>query len=103
MPRKTAIQRLTDGVAETALRFDWQADAACRRVDPEIFFPSGEDEARPAKEFCGSCPVRLRCLGFALTAGERFGVWGGLTAKERNRLSAAEREGILKRAAARAA
>jgi transcription factor WhiB len=71
----------------------WQEDAACRGVLPDVFFPD-EDPAR-AKAICETCPVRLHCLAFALERKERYGVWGGLTEKERAALSPAEREQIL--------
>ncbi|WP_411103300.1 WhiB family transcriptional regulator [Streptomyces sp. cmx-4-9] len=68
----------------------WQAEAACRGVGSEPFFPPegerGKDrEAREeaAKAVCGACPVRARCLDHALRVSEPYGVWGGLTEKER--------------------
>lgn len=85
------------------MSYDWQADAACRGVDPEIFFPGPDDDEALPKTICAACPVQQRCLGFAVAVGERFGVWGGLTDKERKQLSADERRRILQRAAARAA
>lgn len=77
---------------------DWQQDGACRGLDVEIFFPAhGEDTSRP-KAICGMCQVRVRCLAYAIAHGERFGIWGGLTAKERARLGAEERAKIVRRA-----
>ncbi|MFD3545149.1 WhiB family transcriptional regulator [Streptomyces sp. NPDC058655] len=68
----------------------WQAEAACRGVGPEVFFPpvgvrGQEREAREeaAKALCAVCPVRARCLEHALRVAEPYGVWGGLTEKER--------------------
>ncbi len=68
----------------------WQFNAACREVDARIFFhPFGErgadHEARDqaAKTVCARCPVREPCLRFALDANEPYGIWGGLTVKER--------------------
>lgn len=81
-------------------RYSWQIDAACRGVDAELFFPATEEEALGAKAVCDTCPVRLACLAFALERNERFGVWGGLTEKERSRLTPAARESILREAAA---
>ncbi|MGH9151004.1 MAG: WhiB family transcriptional regulator [Acidimicrobiales bacterium] len=63
----------------------WRRLAACRGLDPDIFFPTSEDEAGPAKSVCGTCSVREACLEWALTSGEE-GVWGGLTERERRRL-----------------
>lgn len=80
--------------------YSWQAEASCRGVDAELFFPPTEEEASTAKAICGTCPVRLSCLAFALERNERFGVWGGLTEKERGRLSPAARDAIRRQAAA---
>jgi WhiB family transcriptional regulator, redox-sensing transcriptional regulator len=91
-------------VSETAPErdgFAWQFDAACRGLNADLFFPSGDDDEIPAKAICGTCAVRLACLTFALERGERYGVWGGLGEKDRSRLSAEERERLL--AAAREA
>jgi WhiB family redox-sensing transcriptional regulator len=80
--------------------YSWQVDASCRGVDAELFFPPTEEEAGTAKAICETCPVRLTCLAFALERNERFGVWGGLTEKERGRLSPAARDAIRRQAAA---
>lgn len=79
---------------------EWQVDAACRGVDPEIFFPGPDEEHRVAAALsvCASCPVRPRCLAFALSREQRYGIWGGLTEKQRRRLSPDERERILRAA-----
>lgn len=84
----------------TATGYTWQESASCRGVDAEMFFPGTEDEALPAKTICSTCPVRVACLAFALERKERFGVWGGLTERERNRLSPAAREQIVREASA---
>lgn len=64
-------------------RFDWQAKGLCRGVEPEVFFPISEEDAWRAKEICAVCSVREQCLAFSLTNRERYGVWGGVTEKER--------------------
>jgi WhiB family redox-sensing transcriptional regulator len=64
-------------------RFDWQARGLCRGVEPEVFFPISEEDAWRAKEICAACNVRESCLAFSLTHRERYGVWGGVTEKER--------------------
>ncbi|GAC1421799.1 MAG: WhiB family transcriptional regulator [Actinomycetota bacterium] len=64
-------------------RYNWQEEGACRGVEPEIFFPISEDDAWRAKEICGVCSVKEQCLVFALQNRERYGVWGGVTEKER--------------------
>jgi WhiB family redox-sensing transcriptional regulator len=64
----------------------WAGYARCRSADPEIFFPLGPEEAHAAKAYCRRCPVREACLDFALSTGQRHGVWGGLDEDERRRL-----------------
>ena len=73
-------------------RWEWQLAARCRGRDDLFFHPHGEREpARStreaaAKEVCGHCPVRRECLDHALTSGEPYGVWGGLSEGEREEL-----------------
>ena len=64
----------------------WRDHAACRGIDPEIFYPVSDEEADPAKSICDHCPVRTPCLEHALTSRERDGVWGGATERERRRM-----------------
>jgi len=66
----------------------WRHTAACRGVDPDVFFPTEENEyfAARAKAICGSCMVRETCLDHALVHREREGVWGGATERERRRM-----------------
>jgi WhiB family transcriptional regulator, redox-sensing transcriptional regulator len=90
-----SAQRLTNGAAEARGEAKagpesslWQLRAACRDTGPAIFFPAGNpkraqaDEER-AKGVCSFCPVRARCLAFAIEHDEPSGVWGGLNAEER--------------------
>ena len=83
-----------------ATDYSWQESASCRGVDAELFFPATEEEAVPGKAICATCPVRVACLAFALERNEKFGIWGGLTEKERNRLSPTAREQIAREASA---
>jgi len=64
----------------------WQADALCAQTDPEAFFPEKGGSTRDAKKVCGACNVRSQCLEYALANDERFGIWGGLSERERRRL-----------------
>lgn len=64
----------------------WRQHAACRGLDPEIFYPVTDDEADVAKAVCGVCTVRETCLEHALGSRERDGVWGGATERERRRI-----------------
>ncbi len=64
----------------------WRHQAACRGLDPEVFFPSDEEPADAAKAVCVRCPVRQPCLDWALATREREGVWGGCDERDRRRL-----------------
>jgi len=64
----------------------WQTDALCAQTDPEAFFPEKGGSTRDAKRICTSCEVRGECLEYALQNDERFGIWGGLSERERRKL-----------------
>ncbi len=64
----------------------WQADSLCAQTDPEAFFPEKGGSTRDAKKICASCEVRSQCLEYALQNDERFGIWGGLSERERRKL-----------------
>src|SRR5438128_11384318 len=64
----------------------WQDRARCRDYDPEVFFPEKGGSSREAKRICAECPVRIECLNYALRRDERYGVWGGMSERERRRL-----------------
>ncbi len=64
----------------------WRQRAACRGVDPDIFYPMTDEEAEEAKAICRSCAVREACLEWALETREKDGVWGGATERERRRI-----------------
>jgi WhiB family redox-sensing transcriptional regulator len=65
---------------------EWQERALCAQTDPEAFFPEKGGSTREAKKVCLSCEVRVECLEYALSSDERFGIWGGLSERERRRL-----------------
>jgi WhiB family redox-sensing transcriptional regulator len=72
-------------------RADWRHRAACRKEDPELFFPTGTTgpallQIEEAKQVCRTCDVRERCLAWALDTGQDYGVWGGLSEDERRAL-----------------
>lgn len=74
---------------------DWVAQGACRKYDPELFFPvstvgPGAQDAELAKAVCRTCPVQNECLRWALRAGEAHGVWGATTPEERRFLRRVE-------------
>lgn len=70
----------------------WVERAACRGEDPEMWFPTGTRDlsgvqTRYAKAVCRVCPVRRECLNDALVNGIRYGIWGGRTEGEREKLA----------------
>ena len=65
---------------------DWKSRANCMGVDPDLFFPERGMSTREAKEVCRGCVVREDCLEYALANGEKFGIWGGLSERERRRI-----------------
>jgi WhiB family redox-sensing transcriptional regulator len=67
-------------------REQWQDRALCAQTDPEAFFPEKGGSTREAKKICLGCEVRTECLEYALAHDERFGIWGGLSERERRRL-----------------
>ncbi|MFZ5852716.1 MAG: WhiB family transcriptional regulator [Actinomycetota bacterium] len=64
---------------------DWASLAACRSADPDALFVQGAAQNR-AKAVCTGCPVRTECLADALDNRVEFGVWGGMTERERRAL-----------------
>ena len=67
----------------------WQEQALCAQTDPEAFFPEKGGSTREAKRICIGCEVKGECLEYALGQDERFGIWGGLSERERRRLKRA--------------
>lgn len=82
-PEETGLADLF-GADEGAL--SWQERALCAQTDPEAFFPEKGGSTREAKRVCTSCEVRAECLEYALEHDERFGIWGGLSERERRKL-----------------
>ncbi|MCL1839096.1 MAG: WhiB family transcriptional regulator [Propionibacteriaceae bacterium] len=64
----------------------WQERSLCAETDPEAFFPEKGGSTREAKRVCSSCEVSSECLDYALLHDERFGIWGGLSERERRKL-----------------
>lgn len=65
---------------------------SCRGTDPELFFPDRGESLAPAKAICAECIVADECLEYALANGERFGVWGGTSERERRRIRRRRRD-----------
>jgi WhiB family redox-sensing transcriptional regulator len=80
MPSLVDLMDAEDG------ELSWQERALCAQTDPEAFFPEKGGSTREAKKVCVSCEVRSECLEYALAHDERFGIWGGLSERERRRL-----------------
>lgn len=74
------------GLPDLLAQQDWQDRALCAQTDPEAFFPEKGGSTREAKRICAGCEVRAECLEYALAFDERFGIWGGLSERERRRL-----------------
>ncbi|MEU3369001.1 WhiB family transcriptional regulator [Streptomyces sp. NPDC006711] len=68
---------------DTGTELAWQENALCAQAGPEFFFPAPGSSTREAKQLCGACEQRTACLEYALANDERFGVWGGLSERER--------------------
>ena len=81
----TTADRLLAELATTG--GDWHDRARCAETDPEMFFPEKGESTGPAKRVCAGCEVWAECLQDALDRGERFGVWGGLSERERRVLA----------------
>jgi len=64
----------------------WADEAACRGLDPLVFYPATDEEAEEAKAVCEVCPVRDACLEHAIVNREHNGVWGGASERERQRI-----------------
>lgn len=84
MPNPTPMPAEDERIHDADWR--WQDEANCLGVDPDLFFPERGASTREAKEVCRGCVVRESCLDYALTNGEKFGIWGGLSERERRRL-----------------
>lgn len=89
----TTIFRLPGPVADL---WEWQLNSSCRHVNADVFFHSeGErgssrrNRDRAAQAVCRDCPVLQECRKHALRVGEPYGVWGGLTERERERMRVA--------------
>ncbi len=80
IPANTAIANKEDLIG------NWTEESNCRGVDPDLFFPERGVSTREAKDVCRGCIVRLECLEYSLENGEKFGIWGGLSERERRRL-----------------
>ena len=74
------------GIELDAAHEIWRTDGMCAEVDPDLWFPEVGQNAKWAKRICAGCPVTGECLDAALARDERFGIWGGLSERERDEL-----------------
>jgi WhiB family transcriptional regulator, redox-sensing transcriptional regulator len=72
-------------------RPDWHADANCRGMNPELFFPERGETTAEAKATCRRCDVQVECLLDSLNRGEKHGIWGGKSERERRMIRSAQR------------
>jgi len=89
----TSARTTNPSVTETTVSIEpiepeesWQDFANCLGVDPDLFFPERGASTKEAKAVCRACVVREDCLEYALENSEKFGIWGGLSERERRRL-----------------
>ena len=78
------VDRLMDALNVPDLA--WQDLANCRGADADLFFPERGASTRQAKKICHECSVRADCLEFAIVNAEKFGIWGGLSERERRKI-----------------
>jgi len=84
---RTPLDAAAALIAEvTASEHRWQDRANCLGVDPDLFFPERGASTREAKTVCRGCEVRENCLEYAIDHSEKFGIWGGLSERERRRV-----------------
>jgi WhiB family redox-sensing transcriptional regulator len=76
----------------------WMDRGNCLGVDPDLFFPARGASTREAREVCRGCVVREQCLEYALVNAEKFGIWGGLSERERRRIRRARGLGVRRAA-----
>ncbi len=80
------VDRLLDALSTPGLDLAWQDLANCRGANADLFFPERGASTRTAKSICRECTVRAECLEFAIVNSEKFGIWGGLSERERRKI-----------------
>ncbi|MFC7344607.1 WhiB family transcriptional regulator [Saccharopolyspora griseoalba] len=64
----------------------WKLEGLCAEIDGEQFFPEKGCSTKSAKKVCAGCPVRMQCAVYAFAGNERYGVWGGLSEADRDKI-----------------
>ncbi len=83
------VETLDDDATTFALDLGaWVEEGVCASVDPEVWFPPQGGNHADAKRVCGRCPVAQECLDYALATDEEYGVWGGASRLDRERMAA---------------
>jgi WhiB family redox-sensing transcriptional regulator len=82
------VSILASSLALGSADYTWRNEAVCKDTDPELFFPVGTTgqallQIDRAKEVCDECPVKVRCLDFAIETNQDSGIWGGTSEEER--------------------
>lgn len=77
---------MIDELARLIERPEWMHDAACRGMNPELFYPGRGESVAQARNTCRGCPVRAECLAYAISTGEKTGMWGGMSERDRRRI-----------------
>lgn len=82
-------QRVKVSATLAVMGAEWMTRASCRDYDPDLFFPEqgGNRQNQQAKRVCAKCPVWIECRTMAIQDEEPFGVWGGLSEKDRRKIS----------------
>lgn len=71
----------------------WVESAVCTSVDPDLWYPDHGESGSAAKAICATCPVKIPCLEYALSREERWGIWGGVSANQRQLMKRRQRRG----------
>lgn len=93
LPPRTRREPVALTLLPRGADLSWQQDALCAQVDADLWFPEKGGSTREAKKVCLSCDVRADCLEYALDGDERFGIWGGMSERERRRMKRARQDG----------
>ncbi len=91
LPDLTSVPASLSDPSPHRLSVAWRESAACRREDPELFFPIGSGGAaaadiQRAKAICAGCPVQRPCLAYAMITRQGYGIWGGCDEDDRRLL-----------------
>ncbi|WP_371151698.1 WhiB family transcriptional regulator [Buchananella felis] len=90
-PIEPSANLLAELLGRDESKHAWRDLALCAQTDPDAFYPEKGGSTLPAKAVCANCEVRQQCLEFALENDERFGIWGGMSDRERRRYKQSRR------------